>query len=281
MNETYRRVMAMCEWRPHLAFEDVPISLALYPFLHVESNALVVRGTGQRRDGKRWGMSATWERGHEHYMVPSRLVVSSAAAHGGMPDPTRLNLTTAQPFDFVYEPFELEGRLRRTKHARSSEKNEGLRFDRIKARHWAWAIESIFKEQGFELPEGGHEAFVDLLEFADELEQFECLGAFLDHELIGFAMLWHEHASPDDLLAHTTFVAHRCMRRSLRRHTQLFDSFIAGVAWVNGSTELNRGDALRLPGVASYKLAMRPVRLDPYVNFLERAEAMDHECRAD
>jgi hypothetical protein len=270
MTEVRAMIEAMAAMTPHRAFEEVPLTLAPYSFLKLEGGALVTRGTGQRRDGYRWSMSATWDRQTPHYMLPADVVLAQ-------PPKAQLHLTAAQPFDFVYSTFDLAERLSGDSYFRRSQR-DGIRVAPVFAADYADMMAEILGAQGFDLPYDVLRRYHWMCSFGLEglpyrqLEVFAVFAANL--EVIGSAMLWFDEET------RTAFHCHRYLQREHRRHTRFVDACLAREAIAHGCTELNIGDAHRAPGLAVYKFELRPKRFVHYVNVLDRQEDFDHEQRA-
>lgn len=254
----------MIKLGPARTFEDVPISLCLFPFLVPENGSLVVRGTTQRREGYRWGMSASWNGKTPHYMLPASILFQK-------PPRRPMHVTCCQVIDFIYDPVEMAEKLAKDSWVkRSSREMIGVGPLSPNTETRSQQIMGIVREQPF--AKGAWLERFQLLSQMQRLAQMHAIGVYdcaKGVDLIGFAMLWIE--------SQTCFVVHRYLLPTHRRHTRLVDFKIAIAATKLGCTELNLGDAHRLPGVFSYKLELHPLRLGHYVNVLDHEEAFDHE----
>lgn len=249
---------------PARTFEDVPISLCLFPFLVPENGSLVVRGTTQRREGHRWGMSASWNRKTPHYMLPASILHRQ-------PPRRPMHVTGCQVIDFIYDPVEMAEKLARDSWVKRSFK-EMIGIGPLPAdpELKSQQVMGIVREQPF--AKGAWLERFHLLSQIQRPSQMHTIGVYdcaKGIDLIGFAMLWIE--------SKTCFVVHRYLLPTHRRHTRSVDFKIALAATKLGCTELNLGDAHRLPGVFAYKLELQPLRLGHYINILDHEEAFDHE----
>jgi hypothetical protein len=254
--------------RPVWAFEDVPISLCLYPWVVPDGKGARIAYPGQRRDGKRWGMSAAYDPREEHYMLPSEVVRAR-------PPAPQFAVTAAPVFDVILDPAvtrpvlmahrSFKGALR--EGFRTASERPGLAE--------AIAVYTAASKR-IEKPHRTYdERFLAMLGYVLESEalpvEFLTLRTRFG-DLAGFQILW---IGARELIQVFRFVVPQAVYA-----TRLFDD--AALRRAHGveptlSSRLNVGDAYRLRGLLHYKMALRPVELRPYFNVLRRDEDADYE----
>lgn len=267
MTDAERRLNEMIDISlsgPCRSFEDVPLNLCLYEILQVENGAVVVRNSGQVRDGIRWGMSQAYTPGEQHYMLPNefaRVQLFKAP----------ILLTGAQPFDFIYHTGSLVERLERDAHTDRSIKDK-IEVVRVPLRDLRDHYNTILDDQTFTTTHSWREQF-NVLMHNDRLDSLEKFHAFAARDAIGntigFALLWND--------GETCFHVHRYLFKAMRKHTRFFDYSLADFASDEYLCEVNIGDAHRTTGLMQYKMELRPFNLGHYVHALYHVEMMDHE----
>jgi hypothetical protein len=250
---------------PFRTFEDIPLSLALYPVLRFDGSFLRIREDGSNRAGKRWGMSSTWDGREEHYMVPQECLLVKRPREDHY-------LTAAQVFDFVYEIPRMIEAAARNAHFKKAAK---LPVRVIQAPPDPRAMFAIFKRFSRILDppfEGYGDRMRDLLKglsMACVRKHLACFYLYREAGLVGFALMWIDGV--------TCFHTHRFIVSEERNLTRYFDVEIArSVASEFGCSKINIGDAHGLPGLGAYKLSLRPAQLVSYFNVLGRKEMIDH-----
>jgi hypothetical protein len=254
-------VQALTELTPHLTFEDMPLSLALYPWVEVQDGFCVINWPGQPRHGKRWGMSATWDRTEDHYMLPAAVL----AKH----KPNSAYVTAHQVFDFIYTPNGLIDACEANSHYRQSTHNDLLAVE-YKALDPDEAMH-VYTDAGTEEP---HPTYtVRLFEMLKTLDAawlapyVFTMQLRLGATLIGWMVNWLE--------GDTCTQVFRYVKRQHKGHTRFFDAVMAQYCVRIDIPFINLGDAHRLPGLAAYKFSLGPHLLQPYFNVLSRCEEMD------
>ena len=133
-------------------------------------------------------------------------------------------------------------------------------------------ILEIYQSQGFVVPMGVAARFEMLLHLFDHLPRKSavCQGLFKDGSLIGYAMIWASQTTD------TFFFTHRAIVPEHRSLMRYFYWRSCTLAMTFQAKEINMGDALGVPGLASFKLEMKPSRIQSYVNVLDFEEALPH-----
>jgi hypothetical protein len=265
LEEFEQHLFGLIELAPARSYEDVPIQIGLWPFLKLEDGGLVVSGTRQKREGYRWGMSSAWDQTSPHYMLPSSHLVL-------FPPKTPLYVSGAQMVDYIYTPRQLTETLAKNRLVRQAISDTGISVEPIKVWPNRARILEIYREQYFVVPIGVAARFEMLLHFFDELPRSSavCQGLFRDGQLIGYAMIWYSKNTE------TFFFTHRAIVQEYRSLMRYFYWCSCTLAMTFQAKEINMGDALGVPGLASFKLEMKPSRIQSYVNVLDFEEALPH-----
>lgn len=247
---------------PHLTFEDMPISLALYPWVTVDNGVCRIDWPGQKRHGQRWGMSGTWDRQTDHYMLPMSVLNRKT--------PLRGYVTAHQVFDFIYTPESIAQACLKNNHYHRSQRIA----DRLSVR-----IGDLDPDEAILIYDQAHSSFahdayrqrlLDLLHVlpAAYLSPYVMtMQLLLDGVVIGWLACWIEAGQCTSVLRYVT--------ETHKNHTRWFDNEFAQVCARNAIKTISQGDAHRNPGLTAYKFSLSPVELRPYFNVLAHEEEMD------
>lgn len=237
-----------------LTFEDVPISLVLYPEYRLQENRLVKEHEGRMVP---WGMSGTWMGEGEHLMLPQAQLLSRPPQPG-------LLVECAPAFDFVYDAVDVTARLENHSRVKRIRKRNLYHFQEVIGSDLPLLeMQTVFRQAMVRLT-APHPEFEAL--FLQLLEELDC--HFLTQNLrvvlvkrgtglVGFQLLWIAGAQQ--------FQVHRYIVPEHLDATRLLDLHLAEMA-SHDRLAINVGDAQGLPGVQQYKFSLKPAELRSYFN---------------
>jgi hypothetical protein len=255
VDDVAETIAALEKMGPIQTFEDVPISLCLYPWVRAGDGCAVISYPGQRRHGHRWGMSGAWDGRSCHYMLPASALIAKPPAPG-------LRVTAAPVFDVILSAEKsVPALLKRSAGVAADysvsssppSPDEAIdiftsAMDRIDDPHPTY--QDRFKSMLARVLSGGLP-----VSFFTVRAGWAC---------VGFKVIWLGCSEPISVF---TFTA--------AGHTSASRLMWAAALEAHGS--INAGDAYRLPGLLRFKMEMKPAELRPYFNVLLHDEIADYE----
>lgn len=237
-----------------LTFEDVPISLVLYPEYHLQEGRLVKDHQGRKVP---WGMSGTWNGTGEHLMLPQKQLLSRPPEAG-------LLVECAPVFDFTYDACDIKTTLASHSRVKRIHKRNLYHFREVIGSDLpVQAMKTVFSQAMVRLTAPHPDFEVLFLQLLDELD-CHFLSQYLrvvlvtcGPETVGFQLIW--------VAGRQQFQVHRYIVPEHLDATRLLDLYLAEVA-MHEQLAVNVGDAQGLPGVQQYKFSLKPAELCAYFN---------------